>query len=158
MTLSAQFRTLAIAAALGLAGLALLVPSPGEAWWRGGVFIGIPPIVVPPLGYPYPYPYPPPVYAPPIYPAPPADGPPPGYEQGPKAYQSLPAGEQPRPGYEPAPAGAPQPAPAKREQAGTPGYSCFAGAYVCPLDRSLPVGTRCSCPSNRGGRVAGQAG
>ena len=92
MTLSAKVRALSIAAALGLAGLVVLVPSPGAAWWRGGVFIGIPPIVVPPLAYPPP-PYAPPLYAPPpTYSAPPADeaAPPPGYEGSPEAYQSPP--------------------------------------------------------------------
>jgi hypothetical protein len=160
MTLSAKVRALSIAAALGLLGLAVLVPSTGQAWWGGGVFIGIPPIVVPPLGYPYSYPYPPPVYAPPpIYSAPGETGaPPPGYEGSPEAYQSPPPGEQPPPGYAAPPSGYAQPPAASGGQAGAPGYSCFAGAYVCPLDRSLPVGGKCSCPSNRGGRVAGQAG
>jgi hypothetical protein len=35
--------------------------------------------------------------------------------------------------------------------------SCAAGAYVCPLARPLPVNSACSCPANRGGRVAGMA-
>lgn len=26
------------------------------------------------------------------------------------------------------------------------GYQCFAGAYQCPLGRSVPVGSSCSCP------------
>lgn len=34
---------------------------------------------------------------------------------------------------------------------------CFAGAYVCPLDRPVPVGAPCSCPTNFG-RAGGRSG
>lgn len=34
---------------------------------------------------------------------------------------------------------------------------CYAGAYVCPLDRAGPVGAPCSCPGDRG-RVTGRIG
>jgi hypothetical protein len=27
------------------------------------------------------------------------------------------------------------------------GQSCYAGAYVCPLEHATPVGANCSCPS-----------
>ena len=89
MTPLAKLCGLSIATALGLAGLAVLVPSRGQAWWRGDVFVGIPPIVFPPFGYP------PPVYGPPpVYAAPPLSYglPPPEYQGGPEAYQSPRAG------------------------------------------------------------------
>jgi hypothetical protein len=35
-----------------------------------------------------------------------------------------------------------------------PGQSCYAGAYVCPLDHVSPIGAPCTCPTNTG-RVAG---
>lgn len=42
-----------------------------------------------------------------------------------------------------------------------PGYGvaprCFAGAYVCPLDRPGVVGGPCSCPTNTG-RAPGRVG
>ncbi len=38
-----------------------------------------------------------------------------------------------------------------------PGGRCFAGAYVCPLDRPVPVGAPCSCPTNFG-RAGGRSG
>ncbi len=37
-----------------------------------------------------------------------------------------------------------------------PGRACYAGAYVCPLDRPTPVGAGCSCPTNSG-RAYGDA-
>jgi len=49
--------------------------------------------------------------------------------------------------YEPAPA-----APA----VATP--ACYAGAYVCPLERATPVGSPCSCPTNNNGRIGGRVG
>lgn len=30
------------------------------------------------------------------------------------------------------------------------GQTCYAGAYVCPLERATPVGAGCSCPTNTG--------
>jgi hypothetical protein len=41
--------------------------------------------------------------------------------------------------------------------AAVPAGRCFAGAYVCPLDRPGPVGAPCSCPTNTG-RTAGRTG
>ena len=54
----------AISAVTGLAVLGVAtMPSPANAWWRGGIGIGVyvPPVVVAPA----------PVYAPPVYYAPP---------------------------------------------------------------------------------------
>jgi hypothetical protein len=58
------------------AGAALMMSTPAKAWWRGGVWIGVPPVVVgapvvyPPAYYPY---YPPYYYYPPAAtPVPPA--------------------------------------------------------------------------------------
>jgi hypothetical protein len=43
-----------------------LAPTQAKAWWRGGVFIGLPPVfVAPPYYYPPVYAPPPVVYAPP---------------------------------------------------------------------------------------------
>ncbi len=36
------------------------------------------------------------------------------------------------------------------------GARCYAGPYVCPLDRPTPVGAGCSCPTNAG-RAYGDA-
>jgi len=82
-----------------------------------------------PLFVPGPYYYPPPVYAypPPVYAPPPA-------------YYAPPAG------YPPAPAAPP-----------TSGQSCYAGAYVCPMETPVSPGTACYCRSNQGTRVWGQA-
>jgi hypothetical protein len=38
-----------------------------------------------------------------------------------------------------------------------PPHRCFAGAFICPLDRPGPVGAPCSCPTNTT-RAAGQIG
>jgi hypothetical protein len=68
-----------VSSGLVLAGLlaGALLPAPAQAYWRGHVFFGFPPVYVPPPAY---Y-YPPPVYVtpPPVYVAPPAEagGPPP---------------------------------------------------------------------------------
>lgn len=40
--------------------------------------------------------------------------------------------------------------------AGPAGQACYAGAWVCPLDRPAGIGASCSCPTN-GGRAFGQA-
>jgi hypothetical protein len=45
------------------------------------------------------------------------------------------------------------PTPAPRAAA----QSCYAGAYVCPLAAPGPVGSPCSCPTDRG-RIAGRTG
>jgi hypothetical protein len=63
-------RPTVLAAVACAAVLGMAIPTPAAAWWRGGgVFIGLPPIVVAPPIYPgY---YPPPAYYPPPYYAPP---------------------------------------------------------------------------------------
>jgi len=35
------------------------------------------------------------------------------------------------------------------------GSSCYAGAYICPLENPGPAGAPCTCPTNSG-RIAGQ--
>jgi hypothetical protein len=50
-----------------LVAVAIGFATPAQAWWRGGVFVGVAPLpffVGPPVVYPY---YPPPYYAPPYY-------------------------------------------------------------------------------------------
>jgi hypothetical protein len=37
------------------------------------------------------------------------------------------------------------------------GQSCYAGAYVCPMDRPIATGASCYCPGNDGQRVGGRA-
>ena len=110
-------------AALATAAGITLSPAPAHAWWRGGVFIGVPPVVVGPA-YPPPYYYPPAYYAPGYYP--PAAYYPPGYPQ-------------------PAP---PQQTPAPElSQAQRPyGATCYAGVYTCAAAPQTQVGSGCSCP------------
>jgi hypothetical protein len=115
-----------IALCAALAGAAL-IPTTAKAWWHGGVFIGLPPVVVGPpvVAYPYPpgYYYP---YAPGYYPPGYAYAPPPG----PTATQS-----------------APQSAAPQMSQANTPyGSRCYAGVYTCAAAPQSHVGTVCSCP------------
>ena len=97
---------------------------------RGGVFIGIPPIVVGPPVYPY-YAPPPPAY----YPPPPAyyAPPPTGYAPPPTAY-------------------APQ-----QSDGQSGGQSCTAGPYVCPMDHPVASGSACYCLGNNRTQVWGHA-
>lgn len=86
MTNPPRFPRRALVAALlaggGLAG-ATLLPAPAQAYWRGGVWIGVTPAV------PY---YPPPVYAPPpVYVAPPPVYTPPPVYAPPPVYSAPPA-------------------------------------------------------------------
>ena len=75
--------------------------------------------------------YPPPVY----YPSPAYYPPPPYYSAPPVTYASQP----------------PQPAaPA--------GQSCYAGAYVCPMEHAVPTGSACYCLSNNRAHIPGRAG
>jgi len=109
--------------------MALAVAAPAHAWWRGGVWIGVPPLYVgPPAYYPPPYYYPPPVYAPPpvVYAQPPA-------VYAPPAAQSL--------------------APDSSGQ-----QACYAGAYTCPINNPVPSGSSCFCQTNQGARAWGRAG
>ncbi|SHJ36036.1 hypothetical protein SAMN02745194_02404 [Roseomonas rosea] len=39
-----------------------------------------------------------------------------------------------------------------------PGQTCYAGAYICPLDRTLSAGDACGCPAPNGGRAWGRVG
>jgi hypothetical protein len=112
-----------IAVIAALAGLTLLPATSAHAGWRGGVFIGLPPIVVGPPVVAYPPPY---YYAP-------------GYYYGPAYYP-----------YPPAPAqqsGTQAPAQPQMSQANTPfGSTCYAGFYTCPAAPQQHVGAVCSCP------------
>ncbi|HBK06236.1 MAG TPA: hypothetical protein DDZ81_10280 [Acetobacteraceae bacterium] len=80
--------------------------------------------------------YPPPVY----YPPPPAYFPPPVYYPPPPVY------------YPPPQTYTPAPAP----RASGAGQSCYAGPYVCPMDRPAPTGASCYCLGNAGQRVSGR--
>jgi len=138
----ARVVALAAVACAALAGSA--VTTPANAWccgggWHGGVFIGVPPIVVGPPAYPY---YaPPPAYYPP----------PPGY------YAPPPTGyAPPQSGYAPPPtAYAPPPPPQSDGQSG--GQSCTAGPYVCPMDHPVASGSSCYCLGNNHTQVWGRA-
>lgn len=68
-----------------------------------------------------------------------------GCAGGPVAYDSAgnPIPGTTPPGY-PAPI-VPASAPGSAAQVAY-GYQCFAGIYQCPLGRSVPVGSSCSCP------------
>ena len=130
-----------LAAALAAASVAsLTLPSPAQAWWRGGVFIGLPPVIVgPPVIY-----APPPVYY----------GPPPFYYAPPPGYVA--------PGYA-TPGFPPSGYPAPRSQApqafsAAPGSTCYAGAYTCPLGQGYPPGSTCACPTGHSQNAYGHAG
>ena len=107
----------------------------------GGVLIGLTPgqaqaRVFVGIGIPFYGPgfYPPPVYypPPPVYYTPP----PVVYTPPPQNYSS------------------PQP----YERSGEPGgQSCYAGPYVCPMDRPVATGGGCYCPGNGGQSVWGRA-
>ena len=38
------------------------------------------------------------------------------------------------------------------------GQACYAGAYVCPLDRPMAAGDACGCPAMNGQRAWGRVG
>jgi hypothetical protein len=95
---------------------------------RGGVHFGIG------IGIPA---YP----AYPVYPAYPYP-----YAYPPPAYYAPPYPAYVPPG--PYPYSVPQPA----------GQACYAGAYVCPLDRAATPGDACACPSRDGRRAWGRVG
>jgi len=118
------------AGAVGLLALAGVVahPAPAAAWWRGGVWIGVPPVVIGAPAY-YPPAYYPPAYYPPYY-YPPAYYPPPGAA----APQSTPVPQaNQKPSQSPAPVAY--------------GATCYAGAYVCAAPGATPVGSVCTCPA-----------
>ena len=68
-----------------------------------------------------------------VAPPPVVYAPPPVYYPPPPVYYAPP------PGY-----------PAPQSYAATPGRTCFAGSYVCPLAQAYPPGSACSCPTGRG--------
>ncbi len=128
MTHTSSRTLIRIACAAALAGAAL-IPATAQAWWRGGVFIGVPPIVVGPPVVAYPPPYYAPGYYPPSYP--------------PEGYAPPPANGQPQ-GYAQAPQQSPAP---ELSQANVPfGSTCYAGVYVCAAPAQTHVGSGCSCP------------
>ncbi len=110
-----------------LAALAVASMTVAASPSQARVFIGI--------GVPYfgPYYVPPPVY----YPPPAYYAPPPVY------YTPPPAQSAAAPAYSPAPSGE--------------GQSCYAGPYVCPMDRPVASGGPCYCIGNGGQRVSGRA-
>jgi hypothetical protein len=66
----------------------------------------------------------------------------PGYYAPPPVYYAPPAYY-----YSPPPVAYSAPVPAYSAPAGK---SCYAAAYVCPLDHAVAPGTSCSCPTNTG--------
>ena len=120
-------------AALGAALVGLVIaPTPASA--RVWIGFGFPLYVGPPAYYaPPPVYYPPPAYYPPpvSYAQPPAS-----YAQPPSAYAQPPG----------AASGATQ-----------AGQACYAGSYVCPMDRPVASGSSCYCPANDGSRAWGHA-
>jgi hypothetical protein len=114
----AMMRLRALSLPVLAAGAAIMTATPAAAWWRGGVWVGVPPVVVAPPVYPYPY-YPYPYY--PYY------APPPAY-------------------YYPPPAATP--VPQKQSSVGpvTYGAICHAGVYSCAAPAKTPIGDGCSCP------------
>jgi hypothetical protein len=91
------------------------------------VFVGIGIPFYGPGFYPAPYYYPPPAY----YPPPPVVYAP---SLPPQNYSQMPAAE---------PSGG--------------GQSCYAGPYVCPMDRPVSAGSSCYCLGNGGQKVWGKA-
>jgi pimeloyl-ACP methyl ester carboxylesterase len=124
-----RFATLSRALIALIAVTAVVLPSTANAYWRGGVWFGVGPFL------PY---YPPVVVTPPVVYAPP-----PVVVAPPAPFAVVPPGFQGPGGYASAPP----------EQTAA-GPSCYAGAYVCPLRTSTPIGAQCSCPGNNG-RVSG---
>ncbi len=141
-----RLASLAVLAAVACAALAgSAVTTPANAWccggFHGGVFIGIPPIVVGPPAYPY---YAPPAY----YPPPPAY-----YAPPPSGYAPPPSGYAPPPsGYAPPPTAYAPPPPQQSD-----GQSCTAGPYVCPMDHPVASGSSCYCLGNNRTQVWGRA-
>ena len=124
---SITLRALIALVAVGAAAL----PTTAQAYWRGGVWFGVAPIV--------------PFY-PPVYLAPPVVYAPPPVVYTPPGFAVTPPGFVP-PGYG-------GPGSNVLPQRSAEGASCYAGAYVCPLRNETPLGGACSCPGNSG-RVPG---
>jgi hypothetical protein len=109
------------------AGAAMLASTPANAWWRGGVWIGVPPVVVGAPAY-YPPAYYPPAYYPYYYPP---------YYYGPPPAQT------------PVPPAQTTPAPQNQSSTSAPvayGAICHAGFYSCAAAPQSPVGSGCACP------------
>lgn len=125
MRLGRARRAVLMAGVIGVAAVGGAAPA--RAWWRAGVWVAGPPVVIAPppvvVAPPPVYAYPPPAYyAPPPPPPPPApQAPAPQAEAAPPQQQS-------------------QPAPVVY------GATCYAGVYVCPAPGYTPVGSTCSCP------------
>ena len=83
-----------------------------------------------------------PFYGPGYYPPPPVYYPPP-----PVYYAPPPVVYAPPQTYTPAPAAAPS----------SGAQSCYAGPYVCPMDRPVATGGGCYCLGNGGQKVWGRA-
>ncbi len=121
---------LTAAACAVLVGGLTLPAKPASAGWHGGVWIGVPPVVVAPPVYPYGYP---PAYYPPAY--------------YPPAYYPPPAAYAPPPEGYPPPAATPVPQEQSTENGQVAyGATCYAGVYVCQAPGNTPVGSGCSCP------------
>jgi hypothetical protein len=75
----------------------------------------------------------------------------PGYYPGPYYYPPPPAY------YPPPPPVVYAPPQAYSQSPGGAGQMCYAGAYVCPMDRPVPAGDGCYCLGNGGQRVWGKA-
>ncbi|MFC7735842.1 hypothetical protein ACFQX4_08255 [Roseomonas sp. GCM10028921] len=50
------------------------------------------------------------------------------------------------------------PYPAYAPPARPLGQACYAGAYVCPLERAAPAGDACACPARGGQSAWGRVG
>jgi len=77
----------------------------------------------------------------------PAFYPPPVYYPPPPAYYAPPTVYAPPQSYTPSAAAEPSGA----------GQACYAGPYVCPMDRPVATGGSCYCQGNGGQRVWGRA-
>lgn len=86
----------------------------------------------------------PPVYYPPAYYPPPIYYPPPVYYPPPPVYYTPPPPPYTPPAYQPPPSGV--------------ATTCYAGAFVCPMQSRVSIGTTCWCPDNAGARAYGRAG
>ena len=85
-----------------------------------------------------------PLYYPPAYYPPPIYYPPPAYYAPPPEYYTPPP-----PPYMPSP---------YRPPAAGVATTCYAGAFVCPMQSRVSIGTTCWCPDNTGARAYGRAG
>jgi hypothetical protein len=124
----------------------LMQPAPAAAQVSFGIGIGTYPAYPVYPAYPYPYAYYPP---PPVYYVPPYAT----YVPPPPAYSPAPGATAPgttAPGTTGPISASPHGTTAQR--------ACYAGAYVCPLDRNLTAGDACGCPTPSGQRAWGRVG